>query len=733
MNKVDFSYSGTNYIVQCNNEDKMKDIINKFINKCGNNNKNLYYLYNGQIMNEELIFDKCVNSLDKSRNYMNILVIEGQEDDDINLKKSNNIICPKCNENAFIYINDFKIIIYGCKNGHKIENIKLNEFENTQYIDQSKIKCNICEILKNDIKDNKLYICYTCKYNLCPKCKDIHDKSHNNIIDYDDNQYYCNKHYNEYKYYCNDCKQDLCITCKNEHQNHDIITFKDIVPDIKEIKKTDLSDTKEKIYELKTTINNMINQFNNLNRNLDTYFEIDNNIISNFDKKKRNYSTIQNVNIMKKHSDNFIVNLSEIIKNDNSLLQFGDIMNLQVKMDFDKNEKEKNNNVINIINDKKPKLIEKTNNHNIYNIFDRLREKLKKDFESSLEKKEGDKIDNNEIDDDNDDNLESKYNPSDYKYENFQLNQIKELQTFTSQNYLENLSILNDGRIFTVQYYCNQDGKKIRKICIYSITQNGYVCDINDDIEIIRGVFVMEDGKVILFTNNQSIKIIKVNKDSIKEIWKLEDIKEVERISNKKFLIFKKENADEVKEQSYFYKTKYYIYSYDKGRLILENKIHDIYINEGVKSLLYIKENEYILCCEQKGKIYGKNDVLIFYDLKNNTKIKTVKLGNSGRSILHYFGEEHLLVERNKKLIVVDINKRKIEKELDININLFSMKFIQLNEKVFFFYNSKKIFLYELDNSKSIILKEEKDLECSLILKYPGNKLIIQNDNAIAR
>ena len=79
----------------------------------------------------------------------------------------------------------------------------------------------------------------------------------------------------------------------------------------------------------------------------------------------------------------------------------------------------------------------------------------------------------------------------------------------------------------------------------------------------------MEDGKVILFTNNQSIKIIKVNKDSIKEIWKLEDIYEVKRISNKKFLIFKRENADEVKEQSYFYQKKYYIYSYDKGQLIL--------------------------------------------------------------------------------------------------------------------------------------------------------------------
>ena len=77
----------------------------------------------------------------------------------------------------------------------------------------------------------------------------------------------------------------------------------------------------------------------------------------------------------------------------------------------------------------------------------------------------------------------------------------------------------------------------------------------------------------------------------------------------------------------------------------------------------------------------------------------------------------------------MDIKKRKIEKEFDID--LFIMKYIQLNEKIFLFYSSKKIFLYELDNSKSIILKEEKDLECSLILKYPGNKLIIKNDNDI--
>ena len=34
--------------------------------------------------------------------------------------------------------------MYECKNGHKMENILLNEFEETQNIDRTNIKCNIC-------------------------------------------------------------------------------------------------------------------------------------------------------------------------------------------------------------------------------------------------------------------------------------------------------------------------------------------------------------------------------------------------------------------------------------------------------------------------------------------------------------------------------------------------------------------------------------------------------------
>ena len=90
MNKVDFIYNDNNYFIQCNNEDKMGDILTKFANKAEKNIKKFFFLYNGQIINEELIFNKCANSLDRSRNYMNVLVLESQDSDNENsLIKSN--------------------------------------------------------------------------------------------------------------------------------------------------------------------------------------------------------------------------------------------------------------------------------------------------------------------------------------------------------------------------------------------------------------------------------------------------------------------------------------------------------------------------------------------------------------------------------------------------------------------------------------------------------------------
>ena len=57
MNKVDFTYNDDKYFVQCNNKDKMKNIISKFLSKVNIDRNNLAFLYNGQMINEELSFD----------------------------------------------------------------------------------------------------------------------------------------------------------------------------------------------------------------------------------------------------------------------------------------------------------------------------------------------------------------------------------------------------------------------------------------------------------------------------------------------------------------------------------------------------------------------------------------------------------------------------------------------------------------------------------------------------
>ena len=141
MNKVDFTYNDDKYFVQCSNDDKMIDIISKFLSKINKERKNIVFLYNGLMINEELSFNQCANRLDRSRNYMSVVVVEGQNsnDDSVNLKKSNYIICPQCEEDAFLSIKDFKLSITGCNKQHKTEDLELKELEKTQYIDQSKI------------------------------------------------------------------------------------------------------------------------------------------------------------------------------------------------------------------------------------------------------------------------------------------------------------------------------------------------------------------------------------------------------------------------------------------------------------------------------------------------------------------------------------------------------------------------------------------------------------------
>ena len=538
MIKVDFSYNDHNYFVQCNYKDKMEEIINKFLEKSQKEKKNIFFLYNGQIINQELTFDQCANRLDKSRNYMNILVIESQLSniDSNYLKKVNYIICPECFESAILTIDDFKFSITGCSGNHKTENLELKELNNKQFIDQSKIYCDNCHKYKNEINDFKLYVCNKCKKNLCPSCNESHDKSHKDCIKiYEENQFLCKDHYIEYSHYCTDCKKDLCPLCINTHENHNSIAYQTMKRDLDIIKDKELKDTKEKILELKEIIKRMIYQLNNLNKNLDIYFEIYDNILSSFSNEKINYNILQNINTMKKFNNNYLGNLSEIIKDNNTKSQFNNIIKLQTKIDF------KNDQIIQI-------------NENINN-----NETIKDNNYSS-----------------NDNNVKNLNNILDDKYENFNINKIKELNSFTTKNTIEKLLILNDGRILTNQKYYDENGDNIYKLCVYSL-QNGFICDINIDYGDIKKFYIMDDGNVILEDNN--IRIIKINKNYIEDMFVFgKEGSSIKQLSKDKFIIDIKKLRDKPVYNKFFqvyvdYKWEKVIYKYDNNQLIFYKNI----------------------------------------------------------------------------------------------------------------------------------------------------------------
>ena len=160
--EIEFIYDGISTIIQCNSNEKMKNICQKFKDKVGiDKNRKVFYSYDGKVgIDEELTFRDNANSEDKKGNKMSILVFSNdsliiQKENDI--KESQNIICPKCKENIKMDIKEYKINLYDCKNRHKKNNILLNEFKETQKFDNSKIVCDICKKNNKSISYNNIF------------------------------------------------------------------------------------------------------------------------------------------------------------------------------------------------------------------------------------------------------------------------------------------------------------------------------------------------------------------------------------------------------------------------------------------------------------------------------------------------------------------------------------------------------------------------------------------------
>ena len=340
MNEVIFDYKGSKTIIQCNENEKMKDICNRFISKILVNKENIYFSYNGKAgneFNEELTLSEMINSIDKERKKMNVLVydiniINKRNENNDFIIKSNYIICPECGENSKIKFKDYKISYFDCKNGHKKDNLSLDDFIQTQNIDLSQIICDQDQCNNNQYNsyNKQFYKCYTCNKKLCPLCKSKHDKKHI-IINYDEVNFKCGKHNDVYIKYCNKCKINLCLSCEDDHLNHDILYLGDFKQN-KNSLNMKLDELKQQINLLNDTINEIINILNKVKDYYNNYFNIANDMINNYNFNNRNYEILLNLKEIDANNKIIIDDIKEIMNKLDIKDIFNNILNIYKKV-----------------------------------------------------------------------------------------------------------------------------------------------------------------------------------------------------------------------------------------------------------------------------------------------------------------------------------------------------------------------------------------------------------------
>lgn len=117
---------------------------------------------------------------------------------------------------------------------------------------------------------------------------------------------------------------------------------------------------------------------------------------------------------------------------------------------------------------------------------------------------------------------------------------------------------------------------------------------------------------------------------------------------------------------------------------------------------------------------------LKFYDIKDNKKIKTWKLGDhkSGENLL-LLDKNNLIVEFNNKIVLIDPIKKTIRNEFKHIDNNDFRKMCLLNDKTFLVSSNSGLYQYELNKNK-IIYKNKKEIEdANIIKKYPDEQLAI--------
>ena len=300
MDKVDveFILDGEKRVISylCERNDYIDSILRRYGKQIRRNMKELSFEYNGSLIpiNTELTLGHINMDDDLIRFFV---TFRGNNNICNSFVKSQYVICPECKENCLININSYKVSLSNCRNEHIVNNLSINEFIYTQYIDESLTLCDECKTSKAIAYNNNFFIC-SCGLVLCPTCQMDHRKIKHIIYNYEKKNYWCIEHNEKFTSYCLDCKYDLCLKCELRHNlKHKIIEFKDILPNKHFLGKVKSTQCKfrEYIDKMQEEINKIVRTLHSFLDSLNAYYQINEEIVKNYDLRHRNYFSIKNV------------------------------------------------------------------------------------------------------------------------------------------------------------------------------------------------------------------------------------------------------------------------------------------------------------------------------------------------------------------------------------------------------------------------------------------------------
>ena len=342
MITVIFHYEGQKIDIQFESNEKLGKVLNNFITNQSvseNEAENVFFLYDGQIIQEEEK-EKTLNELLLKKEEKPIIAIivykeEKNKDQDCFIKP-NYFICPICKGSARIMITNYKIKTFECPRCDECKSFKdipFDEFQNKQKINESKIICMDCKVKnKNEAFQKKFHKCLKCKKDICILCKDIHHKDHSTIDDYYKKDFICEIHNKKFEKYCKVCQKNLCHGCKCdiEHDGNVIKKFTYMIKSSDDLEEG-LKRIKSSIDGINYYIEENINKLNFISKKLTSLYDIYEEMINNYRSIKDNYYNYQvllNLELIQLSKNDILKELSNLNKSKdiNEILKLYDKM-----------------------------------------------------------------------------------------------------------------------------------------------------------------------------------------------------------------------------------------------------------------------------------------------------------------------------------------------------------------------------------------------------------------------